>query len=101
MLKTTHGKVHGRTVEIDEDLGVPDGQGVELQVKVIPLPNWGEGLRRCAGALANEWTSEDDRILEEIHRERKQETRREISEWSSAGCADNCFSGAFLSVGRT
>jgi len=25
---------------------------------------WGEGLRRCAGALTSEWTDEDDRILE-------------------------------------
>jgi len=80
MVKTTHGKVHGKTIEIDEDLGVPDGQEVELQVKVVPASRRGEGLRRCAGALAKEWTSEDDRILEEIHRDRKQDIRREIAE---------------------
>jgi hypothetical protein len=36
MTKTIHGKVHGRTIELDEDLGVADGQEVEVQVKVIP-----------------------------------------------------------------
>jgi len=37
---------------------------------------WIEGLRRCAGALANEWTDEDDRILEEIYQSRKLNRRR-------------------------
>jgi hypothetical protein len=73
LVKTTHGTVHGRTIELDEDLGLAEGQAVEIQVKVIPQPTqWGDGLRRCAGALANEWTEEDDRILEGIHRDRKQ-----------------------------
>ncbi len=81
MVKTTHGKVHGRTIELDEDLGVPEGQEVELQVKLVPAPKpWGDGLRRCAGILANEWTDEDERILEEIYRERKRDIRREIPE---------------------
>ena len=81
MVKTTHGKVHGKTIELDEDLGVPDGQEVELQVRVIPTAkHWGAGLRRCAGALANEWTDEDDRILEDIYQDRKRDTRPEIPE---------------------
>jgi hypothetical protein len=81
MTKTLHGKVHGRTIELDEDLGVAEGQDVEVQVKIIePARKWGEGLRRCAGALANEWTEEDDRILEEIHQDRRRDTRREIPE---------------------
>jgi len=41
---------------------------------------WGDGLRRCAGALADEWTEEDDRILEEIYQQRKYDTRLEIPE---------------------
>ena len=81
MVKTTHGRVHGKTIQLDDDLGVPDGQEVELQVKIVtPAECWGEGLRRCAGALANEWTEEDDRILEKIYEERKRDTRREIPE---------------------
>ena len=35
MTKTIHGKVHARTIELDEDLGVAEGQEVEIQVRVI------------------------------------------------------------------
>jgi hypothetical protein len=80
MTKTLHGKVHGRTIELDEDPGVAEGQPVEITIKNMPAERpWGEGLRRCAGALANEWTEEDDRILDEIHLDRKQDTRKEVS----------------------
>ena len=81
MTKTMHGKIHGRTIELDEDPGVAEGQQVEITIRTVPATKtWGEGLRRCAGALADEWTDEDDRILEEIHQDRKRDTRREISE---------------------
>jgi hypothetical protein len=36
MTKTIHGTIHGKTIELDEDLGVADGQEVEVQVKVLP-----------------------------------------------------------------
>ena len=35
MTKTIHGTIHGRIIELDEDLGVVEGQEVEVQVKVI------------------------------------------------------------------
>ena len=79
MVKTVHGIVHGRTIELDEDLGVAEGQQVQITIKTVPAKErWGDGLRRCAGALANEWTDDDDRILEEIHQDRKRDTREEI-----------------------
>lgn len=58
------------------------GQQVEIKVRIVPKRNepWGEGLKRCAGILANEWTEDDDRILEEIHQDRKRVSRREIHE---------------------
>jgi hypothetical protein len=73
--KTVHGTVRGRTIELDQDLGVSEGQEVELQVKLVeraPLP-WGDGLRRSAGALADDphW----DRIMDQIHQARKRERR--------------------------
>lgn len=81
MTKTIHGKVHGKTIELDEDLGVPEGQEVEITLKTVTAKKpWGEGLRRCAGALANEWTDEDDRILAEIHEGRRQDSRKELPE---------------------
>jgi hypothetical protein len=82
MTKVMQGIVHGRTIELDQEVGVPDGQRVEVAVQVLPpappKEAWGEGLRRCAGALADEWTEEDDRILKEIHQDRKRDTRKDI-----------------------
>ena len=75
MTKTTHGKVHGRTIELDEDLAVAEGQEVEIQVRVIPkiARTPGEGFLRTEGALADdpEW----DSIMEEIHQARRLERR--------------------------
>ena len=80
MSKTIHGKVHGRTIELDEDLGIADGQEVEVQVKVIPKTSRrpGEGFLRTEGALADDpyW----DAIMEEIYQERKRDTRQELPE---------------------
>jgi hypothetical protein len=81
MTKTIHGKVHGRIIELDEDPGIPHGQEVEITLKAVSARQpWGEGLRRCAGALANEWTEEDDRILAEIYQSRQQDSRKELTE---------------------
>ena len=74
MTKTVHGIVHGKMIELREDLGVAEGQEVEVQVKVVsPGKKWGDGLLRCAGALAND--TEWDTIMEEIYQARKQERR--------------------------
>jgi hypothetical protein len=72
MTKIMHGRVHGRTIELDEDLGVAEGQEVEVQVKTVETPRqWGEGILRTAGALADDpdW----DSIMEEIHQARQVE----------------------------
>jgi hypothetical protein len=81
MVKTTHGKIRGKIIELDQDLGLGEGQDVEVQVKVVPARNrWGEGLKRSAGALAQEWNEDDDRVLEEIRQDRKRESRRAVLE---------------------
>jgi hypothetical protein len=56
MTKTLHGKVHGRTIELDEDPGVAEGQEVEVQVRVISQTARapGEGFLRTEGALADD-----------------------------------------------
>jgi hypothetical protein len=77
--KTIHGKAQGRTIVLDEPLGLPLGQ--EVDVTVTPVTGErpaGEGIRRSAGALADSWTDEDDRILAEIHQDRKRAACREI-----------------------
>jgi hypothetical protein len=75
MTKTIHGKIHGRTIELDEDLGVAEGQEVEVQVRLISkiARTPGEGFLRTEGALADD--TEWDSIMEEIHQARKLERR--------------------------
>lgn len=80
LTKTVHGTVHGRTIELAEDLGVGEGQEVEVQVKVIPLdvstrlnelralmPGWlegggaappGDGLDWLSGAFHSRFPNE-------------------------------------------
>jgi hypothetical protein len=72
--------IHGRTIELAEDPGILEGQDVEITTRLISAAeSWDDGSRRCAGALAVEWTADDDRILEEIHREREHDTRGELA----------------------
>jgi hypothetical protein len=70
MIKMIRGTVHGRCIEFNEDLGVPDGQEVEVQVRAVPeARQWGDGILRTAGALADDpyW----DTIMEEIYQSRR------------------------------
>ena len=78
MIKTLHGRVHGRTIQLDEDLDVNEGQEVVVQVRVVLSSSRkpGEGFLRTEGALADD--TEWDAIMEEIHRARKLERRPEI-----------------------
>jgi hypothetical protein len=80
MIKTLHGKVHGKTIELDEDLGVAEGQEVEVQVKMVPksTQKTGEGFLRTEGALADD--TEWDAIMEEISKARKLERRPQIAD---------------------
>jgi hypothetical protein len=53
MNKSVLGTIYGRTIELAEDLGVPDGQEVEVIIRMAsPNPTWGEGIRRSAGVAA-------------------------------------------------
>ena len=79
MTKISNGKIRGKTIELTEDLGLKEGQEVEVRVTVVPAARpWGEGLLRCAGALADDpdW----DQIMEEIHQTRKLERRPQMED---------------------
>jgi len=79
MSEVLHGVVHGKTIELERSPQVGEGQAVEVVLRPIAPPeHWGEGLRRCAGALADD--PEIDGILEDIRRERKMAKFREIVE---------------------
>jgi hypothetical protein len=82
MIKTMHGIVHGKTIQLQQEIGVPDGQEVEIVIRsitVIPASEpWGEGLRRSDGALAG--ISGLDEDMEQILRERMIARFREVPE---------------------
>jgi hypothetical protein len=79
MTKTLHGKVHGSSIQLDEHPGLAEGQEVEVVVRpLVPPANWGEGIRRSAGAAADVpgW----DDAMAEIENERKSSKFRELPE---------------------
>jgi hypothetical protein len=79
MSKTLQGTVHGRTITLADDPGVAEGQQVEVTLRpVAPASQPGEGIRESAGALADEWTADDDRILREIAEDRRRSASREL-----------------------
>ena len=87
--KEHRGKIRGRTIELDEELGIADGQEVEVQIAICapkkklpgPPPGWRPGnTKTVAGAFSDLATEEEDRILEEIHQDRKRERRAELGE---------------------
>jgi hypothetical protein len=82
MSKIVHGIVHGKTIELDQEVGVPDGQKVEVAIEIIKTgpgtEPWGEGLCRCAGGLAGIPGLDED--MEQILGERKTAKFREVPE---------------------
>jgi hypothetical protein len=74
------GVIHGKTIELAEDLGLAEGQEVEITIKLVSKSGRepGEGFLRTEGALANDpyW----DGILEEICQARKRPRRPQMEE---------------------
>ncbi len=78
---TLNGTVHGNRIDLSSSPGLLDGAEVEVVIRIKPpLRKWGDGLLRCAGALAESWTDADDRILAEIAQAREQSAFRELPE---------------------
>jgi hypothetical protein len=62
MTKILHGKVHGRTIELDEDPGVAEGQQFEVQMKIVENPKpsvrpMSEGLAEIYAILGERYNS--------------------------------------------
>lgn len=76
-MKTMRGVVHGKTIELPEETGLPEGQevNVTLQPVTAQLPP-GEGIRRSAGAWAED-AEELDKYLE-WNRQQRKLSRREL-----------------------
>ena len=81
MTRVIHGVVHGKTIALEEDLGLPEGQVVQLTIRPVMPPALrqpGEGLLHTEGVLADDpyW----DAIMEKIYQERKNDSRKDIPE---------------------
>jgi hypothetical protein len=61
------GTIHGKTIELEREPGLPDGQAVAVIVR--PEAPAGEGLRRSFGAWSD-IAGELDQFLEEVRRDR-------------------------------
>jgi hypothetical protein len=68
------GKIRGKTVELDEDPGLADGQEVEVVVRLPP----GEGIRRSAGGWDDDPEGLDAYL--EWNRQQRKIGRREFPE---------------------
>jgi len=65
------GVVHGKTIELDVDAGLPDGQEVRVIVQPATVEEKlppGEGIRRSAGA----WADDPEGVDEFVEWNRKQ-----------------------------
>ena len=82
MKDTITGIVHGRTIELDEEPGLPDGQLVLVTLsRASAAPSDDEGreiLRRAAGAWSDDIEGLD-RYLEWNRQQRKND-RRDLTE---------------------
>lgn len=63
------GTVRGKTIELDREPGLPEGQAVS--VSLFPTPPAGEGMRRAFGAWADD-AAELESFLEQIRQDRNQ-----------------------------
>ena len=72
--KLTRGVIHGKTIELTEDLGLTEGQEVEVRVTSCARPRpWGEGILRSAGGWAD--YPEMDAVIDQIQQDRKLDRR--------------------------
>ncbi len=80
-VKPCLGVIRGKTIVLVEDLGLVEGQEIEVVVRIrTPEMEWGRGIRKSAGGMIPHWTAEDDQILEAIENDRRRPSTRELPE---------------------
>ena len=73
------GVVHGKTIELEEDPGIADGEHVEITINTSEATStWGNGIRRSAGAAVD--IPQFDEVFALIQEERKSARFRVTSE---------------------
>ncbi len=65
------GIVRGKVIELERNPGLPDVEAVVVRIRPVAKP--GDGIRRSAGAWAEEDEEELDEFLAELRRGRKAE----------------------------
>lgn len=81
MTHTLRGVIHGNRIDLIDNPGLPEGEEVEIRIRELNKSSRsGASLDRCAGALAESWTDEDDRILAEIQNDRSLSSHRDSPE---------------------
>ena len=78
MSRLIRGVIHGRTIELEADPGLEDGQDITIAIPPAPrtLSAREDALRAAVGSLSH-LAAEDFESLEEIVRERKMWTYRD------------------------
>jgi hypothetical protein len=73
------GTIHGKTVELDQEPGLPDG--TRVQVAVVSSPNLtpGEGIKSSFGSWAGDDAAVDE-FLKQVRKDRDSDPRPELSE---------------------
>jgi hypothetical protein len=81
MVKQIQGVIHGKTIELDQDPGMAEGERVDVQVRVSATRAarpWGEGIRRSAGIAAE--VPGFDEAFDRVQRDRELATMRDADE---------------------
>jgi hypothetical protein len=62
MTQVMHGIVHGKTIEFEHAIGVPEGQQVEVMIRPLTAVrlNEGQGERLSADEETVQWTDEQN-----------------------------------------
>jgi hypothetical protein len=64
------GVIHGKTIELEHEPGLPDGQSVSIILRPEEARSGDEGLRRAFGAWADD-AQELDEFMERVRQDRK------------------------------
>ncbi len=70
MSEVVEGIIHGKTIELESDPGLRDGERVEVVIRRTGRESPGDGIKATAGALAH-LPPEYFEDLEEIVRDRR------------------------------
>lgn len=78
MTEKIKGTVHGKTIELEQALRLPDGSAVSVSVELLPLLD--EERRHRVLDLSGAWKDDPSigAIFEEIARERRTHRGREV-----------------------